>query len=232
MGRCEGEKSKLEDTVNILRNLQQQIGVENINVNRDPTDRKTDVPQTEDVFILHDSLFKEISTGLLKKEEISVKKLWTPRIYDALEAIRNLTEKPKFVYLHCGTNDLEEIDPEQMVSDIGEIYNILKGRDIKFAWSNIIPRRDTNVLNAKAELVNAMVGIKLMNKDGAYIVRVDNFYLRDAIIPEYFNEDGVHITGRGITILAQNARAAICRCLNVEFVKKANHSTRSKRKDR
>ena len=117
MGRCEGEKSKLEDTVDILRNLQQQFGVENIN--RDLPDPKTDVPKTEDVIILHDSLFKEISTGLLKKEEISVKKIWTPRIYNALETVRNLTEKPKLVYLHCATNDLEEIDAEQIVSDIG-----------------------------------------------------------------------------------------------------------------
>ena len=99
-----------------------------------------------------------------------------------------------------------------------EIYEILNKSNVKFVWSNIVPRNDNPELNAKAALINAMVGVRVMKKDGVYIVRNDNFYSGDIINPALFNEDGIHIFEAGIGKLANNVRSTICRSLNKEFV--------------
>ena len=161
----------------------------------------------------------------MKNEQVSDKKVWAPRIYDVLQTVKNMQDKPKVVLLHTSTNDLEDIDDEQIVADITEIYHLLNKRGIKLVWSNIVPRNDSSVLNSKTELINAKVGFSLMNKDGVYIARNDNFYIRDVINTSLYDEDGIHVFDKGITKLAQNARSALCRSLNKEFV-----TTKPKRK--
>ena len=41
-----------------------------------------------DVLIVHDSLFKDITEGVLKNEGLTVKILWAPRLVDAFSVIR------------------------------------------------------------------------------------------------------------------------------------------------
>ena len=122
-------------------------------------------------------------------------------------------KKAKVVLLHTSTNDL---DDEQISWYITEIYRLLNGRGIKFVWSNIVPRSD-HFLNVKTELINAKVGVSLWGKDGVYISRNYNFYMRDMINAAFFAEDGIHVYDQGIKQLARNTRSALYRSLNIEF---------------
>ena len=69
----------------------------------------------------HDSLFKEISPGLMKKEGLSVKKVWAPRVSDALNEISKRNEKPKAILLHACVNDLKYSEPNEIVDIIMDI---------------------------------------------------------------------------------------------------------------
>ena len=197
VGRCEGEKVKLEESINILRALLSQNNApydNNTQESNFPPSNINELPDVEDVYIIHDSLFKEINPGLTKKERVSVKKIWAPKICDALHFVKNSQVMPKVILLHTSTNDLEVMDAEQIVSIIGEIYQVVNDKNAKFIWSNIVPRNDNLSLNAKAALINAMVGVHLMNKEGVFFIRNDNFYLGDMIDPALFHEDGVHMS--------------------------------------
>ena len=225
LGKCDGEIIRLEEALAILRNIHSQIQF--LGSPNSKCVRRSDIfednspefiPPCEDVFIIHDSLFKNITEGLMKNKKISVRRIWAPKMYYALDIVKNMTETPKVVFIHTSTNDLEEVDDEQIISDVNEIYTILNGKGIKFVWSNILPRKDNLILNAKAELINAKIGVFLRGKVDAYISRNDNFYLRDIINPAFFNDDGVHVYENGIKQLARNTRAALCRSLDIEFV--------------
>ena len=45
----------------------------------------SETPKEEDVIIIHDSLFKDISEGFLKNEKLTVKKVWAAGVRDAHE---------------------------------------------------------------------------------------------------------------------------------------------------
>ena len=83
-------------------------------------------------------------------------------------------------------------------------------------------------LNAKAQLVNALIGYKLAKADGVIISQNVNFLNRGVIDDELYDDpkvDGVHLNDKGSGYLAQNTRFAICRSLNLEFVQKAKRRT-------
>ena len=50
------------------------------------------------------------------------------------------------------------------------------------------------------------------------ISRNENFYNGDTINKDLFNQDGVHLFEKGIGVLAQNIRRAVCRSVNKEYV--------------
>ena len=113
------------------------------------------------------------------------------------------------------------MEAELIVSMIYDIYQIVNSRQAKYIWNNIIPRNDDPCLNAKAALINALVGVRLINEDGVFITRNDNFYSGDTINPALFTDDGVHIHEMGISKLANNTRSSICRSLDKEYVAKS-----------
>ena len=226
----EGQVNRMEEYIQYLRSMknsgQQVISNSNIPITQhEPT-------PCEDIFIIHDSLFKEISDGIMKNEKMSVKKIWAPKLQDALNVVKSLESRPKVVLLHSATNDLPDVDVNDIVKHVVDIYEIVKNMNIKFVWSNMVPRNDNPELNAKAHLVNAMIGNQLLHKDGTYIVRNGNFYDGDMVNVDLFDKDGIHVANRGISTLAQNVRITLCRSLNKEFVTKQRRSGFDRRSGR
>ena len=82
----------------------------------------------------------------MKNENLKVKKVWSPRLQDALanvKSIENNLDKPKVAVVHVGTNDLGKMDESEMIKWVGEIYESLHQMDIKMVYSYIPPRTDS-----------------------------------------------------------------------------------------
>lgn len=230
-GRYEGENNKLTESINILRETLQHRQDSSPAIQESVDE--SNAPVAEDVLILHDSLFKYISEGVMKNENLVVKKEWTPRLADARAKIWALKSKPKVVLVHSGTNDLQHLGEDVIVQNVIDTYKMCNERGIKFIWSGITPRKDDMQINAKADLVNAMINFRLTGKDGATTSRHEYLYDK-GIINESCFEDDIHVNEKkGSSLLAQNARASICRALEIEYsvdnkrVQKRNNENRN-----
>ena len=84
-------------------------------------------------------------------------------------------------------------------------------------YSYITPRNDDRELNAKAQVINAIVDRKLSGKSNVVIARNDNFYRRSVINPYMFNDDGIHLNDEGSRNLANNTKDTVCRSLEIEI---------------
>ena len=78
----------------------------------------------KDVIIIHDSLFKDISEGLLKNEKLTVKKVWAAGVRDAHEYVLDMRHKPKVVILHSGTKDLKHLSELDIVDYVMKVQDI------------------------------------------------------------------------------------------------------------
>ena len=116
------------------------------------------------------SLFKQISEGIMKNENLKVNKVWAPGLTNAYEYVMAMQEKPKIVILHCGTNDLGEMNENEMVEHIMKIQEILENRGIIFIYSYITPRGDLTDINAKAEVVNAKLLQLVIRKPEVFFI--------------------------------------------------------------
>ena len=231
-GILEGKMKQLNDCMHILRSLIRNGNPETNALSASPDYVSPQEVPCENIFILHDSLFKGVTDGITKNENLSVKKIWAPQLKDAFDIVTNMKENPKVVFLHSATNDLQHLHENDIVKYVLDIYETVNNLGIKFVWSNIVPRTDNNEINSKAYLVNAMVCRELVRKEAAFILRNENFYDGDMINHFLLNEDGVHLTDRGTSVLAQNVKRAICRCLDIPFVSHHNNKNRPQKSNR
>ena len=221
LGKALGEAETLRVSIHTLQTLVNRFQPNSKNniPNEVDATTKSVIEDHEDVTIFHDSLFQHISEGVLKKEGMSVKKIWSPRIEGAYKAIVELEYNPKVIVLHTSTNDLIHLNENKIVDVVMKIYEEVDKRGSKFVYSDIAPRMDNIELNAKAQIINAVVASKLVKKDNAFISRNDNFYNRSVINKDLYKMDGIHLNEqRGSGILAQNTRITICRSLDKELI--------------
>ena len=214
--------SKLIGEVETLRSEMtslKQLLINRIQSSSNPIDDKTEETGPA-VWILHDSLFKSVSEGLLKNEELTAKKLWCPRIHDAPKIIGEQQKlqqsSPKVCVLHVGTNDLAHLSEQEIVNEVFKVHQILKSMESKLIFSTIAPRFDVPKLNVKAQLVNALVISRLEEVSDVIISRNDNLYTNGVINREFYDEDGVHVNDTGASKIANNTRYAVGRALNIE----------------
>ena len=215
IGRYEGEKVKMEESLCVLEPLLlKSRSTSPPDMNDLPSNEET--IQIEDVVICHDSLIKGITEGILKNEGLTVKKLWAPCIKDAYSLLESMPGKPKAILLHTSTNDLQHLHEDEIVKCVLDTCRLANQRGSKVIWSCIVPRLDNDELNAKAQLVNAMIGMWLTKEDGVTLSRNGNFYNHDVINTSLYTEDGIHVNEKGGGLLAQNTKHSICRALNIE----------------
>ena len=213
--RIEGENAKLNQLILFPQHLLGQLQpIDKREHNPEVLQRES--PDVEDVFIVHDSLFKYVNEGLMKKEKVTVKKTFTPHLDNALRVVTSLSTKPKVVFLHTATNDLPHISEEEILSKITEIHTICRQRGMKFIWSGITPRSDDPSINAKGQLVNARIRYTLAREEETFFSWNGNFVDERGGVNKSFYEDDIHLNKQGSRTLALNTRHSICKALNKE----------------
>ena len=229
--RLEGENTQLNQSMLYLQQLLGQLHP--TNKGEQIVVQDTYNESGEDVIIMHDSLFKHVAEGVTKNENISLKKVWTPHLSDALREITSLIIKPKVIFLHTATNDLPMLTEEEIVGKVIEIQKICTQRGIKFIWSGIIPRGDDPSLSSKGQLVNAMLSYTLGKDDMTFISWNGNFVDDRGVIDKSLYEDETHLNlMNGSRLLAMNTRYSICEAFGKDVTNlKSNANPNNRRRN-
>ena len=108
--------------------------------------------------ILGDSIVKHVNgwqlSKSLKNEKASVLSFSGASSKQMMTYVKlTIEEKPDFIILHAGTNDLRSnADPEEIVNSIVDVAVSSKENSSEVIVSTILPRRDK--LNEKGTVVN------------------------------------------------------------------------------
>ena len=107
-----------------------------------------------------------------------------------------LEHKLDEMIIHCGTNNIENDDEEEIVRNFKTLSDSFSG-DTKLTFSGIIRRVDKRYLNEKIDKINAS-GQKLCLMKGHDFINNNNIRFR------HLNRGGLHINVAGQKQLATN----------------------------
>jgi len=230
LGESSGEVRRLEESVKRLENIIKM----NSNESRNNTRKESRDIQDYDVIMVHDSVLNHVNTGFLRNEGLNVRKIWGPNLKKTYETILTLKSLPKTVLIHTGTYDLEKLSEKEIVDWIEKIYFSLHYRGVKTIFSTIAPRNDQ--LDAKGQLVNAMVANKFGAAEDFFVCRNDNLLGVGGVFNESYYDDSVHVNSEdGTRLLETNVKHAVARSLGIEVLitktkTKSNKKKKYKRK--
>ena len=133
------------------------------------------------------------------------------------------------VYVHVGTNNLGKMTEKEICDKVMKIYEIVHERNIKFVYSNIAPRNDA--LDVKGQITNILIAQSMRSSIDAQVCHNENLYNRGNFDKNNYDEDGIHLNTKGTSILALNAKHAICKGLDKRVVRKQRFQRSSNRFD-
>jgi len=223
LGESCGEVRRLEESVKRLENILK------MNTKEQSRKESRDVQQDYDVIVVHDSVLNHVTTGFLRAEGLNVRKIWGPNLRKTYETILTLKSLPKTVLIHTGTYDLEKLSEKEIVDWIEKIYFCLHYRGVKTIFSTITPRNDD--LDAKGQLVNAMVANKFGTAEDFFVCRNDNLLGVGGAFNESLYDDSVHVNSEdGTRLLETNVKHAVARSLGIEVLTKTKTKNNKKKK--
>ena len=171
---------------------------QNSQVNKNTTSNKK-----RSVTILGDSMVKGIEGYKMKKAlnnkiNVYIKSFPGAIIEDMYSYAKpSLKHDPNVIIIHCGTNDLREEKPAEIIADeIVTLAHSLKTDSNEVVVSGIVPRRDK--LDEKRKEVNNYLSIKLNERNFGFI---DNTNIN---ITNNLNKIGLHLNYSGTKLLADN----------------------------
>ena len=171
---------------------------QNSQVNKNTTSNKK-----RSVTILGDSMVKGIEGYKMKKAlnnkiNVYIKSFPGAIIEDMYSYAKpSLKHDPNVIIIHCGTNDLREEKPAEIIADeIVTLAHSLKTDSNEVVVSGIVPRRDK--LDEKRKEVNNYLSIKLNERNFGFI---DNTNIN---ITSNLNKIGLHLNYSGTKLLADN----------------------------
>ena len=172
------------------------------------------LPPNPDVVLIHDSICKHINPGILSKHNLVTTKILAYTLEEAQQKIDEMNiSNPKVVILNVGTNDVrDKVDPDVIVRKYGTILDLLRRKfpNAKLIFSNILPREDSNDLQATVEYVNAVAYRKLAAKRHAV---VKNNELSGNKLK---SKDGIHLSTLGVSRLACSIRDSVLSVLGLK----------------
>lgn len=161
---------------------------------------------------------RNISVQWLGKRGLKLAELHTIMDSRKHEIDFNVTERPDFIMLHCGSNDLtvEGITGKDIIEQIKESllrYQALFTGAI-IIWSSILQRRYWHyaplgagkLIEKKRNRVNAAVKAFILSNGGKYINNDCYIHAKEVSL---FHTDGTHLSNFGNDILLKNWKLAL-----------------------
>ena len=164
--------------------------------------------------IFHDSLCRKINNTILSREKIDTKKVWAPDFFQMGEQL-DKTQNTETIVLQAFTREVTSKSVEEMNEEIEVVVNKALMISKNIVLSTIVAREDIYDIKDKIDLINA--NMKYRYRDNERILICDNINLNDE---KFRNEDGIHLTEHGTSVLATNLKYKIAEALNVKVVKK------------
>ncbi|CAB4023654.1 Scavenger receptor cysteine-rich type 1 M130 [Paramuricea clavata] len=163
-------------------------------------------PVKSSTVVIGDSLLKGLRQHSITKAtntKVQVKCFPGAKLSDMKHySIPSLAIDPKHVILHCGTNDLQKKNPQEITKETGELCDLILANcpNTDITVSSILTRKD-NQGNKIAE-VNDQLRLLCLEKNLKFLLHanIDNKCL---------NRSGLHLNKLGDSILAKNIIGAI-----------------------
>lgn len=126
-----------------------------------------------------------------------------------IESLQDDEKVSKFV-LHLSCNDIKLVSPADHANSYCDLVTLIRD---KYPRTQVIvslglPRKDTT-LNNKIEVANAMIKERLFKVQDVVLCDNSNLSYRGRPASGVLEEDGIHVSRRGVFILNQNFRSCV-----------------------
>ena len=165
------------------------------------------------IYLIGDSISGHANPAILgKSTNTYVKKLKAPKLED-LHALFNQVKDAKVVIMHTGINNLRErkttVDGVRMLIEAVTYFREV-APDCKVVISKVIPVGEREI-DIDRVIFNAEVEKRLteINKSDIRFLDHGNLSERGVPINEYYRQDQLHLSGRGIAVFAENLEKEI-----------------------
>ena len=152
---------------------------------------------------------------MLSKENVTVSKIWAPKLKDVQREVDILEENVDVIAIHSMTNDLGDCSVDEIVNLVIDVAEKCCLKAKKVVISSIVNRDDNILMDTKAEAVNANIKLKFVNNPNISLCGNEN--LKD----KKFRSDLIHLTDRGVSRLANNLKYKIAGALGIPVKKKS-----------
>ena len=184
-----------------------------IDLQNTPTHEKLN--DRPNVILFHDSLCNKINDTMMKNENVSITKIWSPTLGETQENLDEIDHADRIV-IQGLTREVGDMTAEEFTSLTFSTVDKCLSKADKVIVSLIVDREDDLEIQAKAEAVNAMIKLNYMNDSNVLVCNHNN--LRDRKYRQ--RRDNLHLTDPGTSRLANNLKYKIAESLNIEVVKK------------
>jgi lysophospholipase L1-like esterase len=154
--------------------------------------------------IIGDSILREIRY-IRDCEVISLSGIKLEELLKYLKHQTNRTIDAKSILIHCGTNNIERDEPNEIVRKIKNIIDEIhsKNPSVKILVSSILPRPIDDEKNGhKVKIVNGQLKRKCVEW-GAYFLASHKLMLKLGKPQVKFYRDGLHLNKDGVKRLRQ-----------------------------
>lgn len=160
--------------------------------------------------IIGDSIVKHLSLAKVFTQSIR-----GGRVMDIANAItQNIIKVTNFssILLHCGTNDINISTPEQILSHVGKLVEIIQrlNPNCKVFISAIISR-PCDILQTQRNVVevNKKLQVFCVGHNLNFIASYRKFCKAHMPIPKFFAKDGLHLSYQGVLQLSRSLARAL-----------------------
>jgi hypothetical protein len=138
-------------------------------------------------------------------------------IKDTIEYIRSCSMSPDLIACHSLTNDLTKLPPDSCVQHVETLVSVIykKWDSIKIIISLCTPRLDNINYQTNGEIINALIKQKTATSVDILICDHSNKLVNGFPSPEFLDDKLFHLSGKGISCLAENLKKSIHAALNI-----------------
>jgi len=226
-------KAQLSDTLEELSIVKNKLGSASDSATTSTKARDIHVPDKPSVYLIGTSNTKGINEDKLTVAA-EVKKYTAYTLDDTRSCIAGFGDPPDVFVLHVLTNDLKVKMPQMCVNELCDIVSTIqkKWAKVKIIVSLTTPRKDSMIHNTNGQIINAMMKQKL-SEINVLCVDHSNMAVGGEPISDFLQEDGYHLSVKGIAQLAGNMKKVIHSALGIPLpVRKTDRSRSRHRRGR